>query len=36
MGSDPSLARPEHGEKILAACVEDIIEDYRNFIAGEL
>ena len=32
MGSDPSLANPEDGGRILAACVEDVVEDYRRFV----
>ena len=34
MGSDPSVANPEDGEKILETCVEDVIEDYTKFVGN--
>ncbi len=33
MGSDPSLASPEHGERLYAAAVEDMAELYTRFMA---
>jgi creatinine amidohydrolase len=33
MGSDPSLATPEHGARFVAAAVADISADYRRFLA---
>jgi creatinine amidohydrolase len=33
IGSAPSLATPEHGERLYAAAVEDMIEAYQAFIA---
>ena len=33
IGSEPSLATPEHGAKFIAASVADIAEEYRKFIA---
>jgi creatinine amidohydrolase len=35
IGSEPSLARPEHGKRFVETAVRDIGEDYRNFIAQE-
>ena len=32
IGSDPSLARPEHGERLVAAAAGAIAEIYRAFI----
>lgn len=34
MGSDPSLARPEHGARFLEAGVEDAWEAYRALVGG--
>jgi len=34
IGSDPSLATPEAGEKLFHAAVEDAIEDYQRFLAA--
>ncbi len=34
MGSDPSVANPEDGGKILEVCVEDVIEDYTKFVGN--
>jgi creatinine amidohydrolase len=34
MGSDPSLATPEDGGRLMAACVEDVVEDYRRFVGN--
>ncbi|MFB9145922.1 creatininase family protein [Halomonas alkalicola] len=34
MGSDPSLASPEHGERFLEAGVEDAWEAYQAFVAS--
>lgn len=33
IGSDPTLASPEHGKRFLDAAVTDIAEDYRKFVA---
>jgi creatinine amidohydrolase len=32
VGSDPTLAKPEHGRQFLAAAIADGIEDYRAFL----
>ncbi|HTW70421.1 MAG TPA: creatininase family protein [Acetobacteraceae bacterium] len=32
IGSDPSLSSPEHGERIYAAAVEDMVEVYQKFL----
>lgn len=34
IGSDPSLASVEAGEKLFRASVKDVIEDYRTFLAA--
>ena len=34
IGSDPSLATPEAGEKLFHAAVEDAVEDYQHFLAA--
>jgi creatinine amidohydrolase len=34
MGSDPSLATPEDGRRLLDACVADVVEDYRKFVGN--
>lgn len=34
IGSDPSLADPEDGKKLIALSVEGLIEDFRKFEAG--
>ena len=34
VGSDPALATPEDGAQILAASIEDVIEDYTTFLAS--
>jgi creatinine amidohydrolase len=33
IASDPSLARPEHGRRLVEVAVADIAEDYRKFLA---
>jgi creatinine amidohydrolase len=33
IGSDPSLSSPEHGERLYAAAVEDMVELYQKFVA---
>lgn len=33
IGSDPTLARPEHGHRLIEASAGDVIEDYRRFLA---
>lgn len=33
IGSNPALATVEKGERIFSACVEDIIEDYNEFLS---
>jgi creatinine amidohydrolase len=35
IGSDPSLASPEHGQRFVEAAITDIAEDYRKFMALE-
>lgn len=35
IGSDPSLSSPEHGERLYAAAVEDMIELYRVFATAD-
>ena len=35
IGSDPSLARPEHGERLVAIAAEAISDTYRSFIAED-
>ena len=35
IGSDPSLATPQAGEKLFHAAVEDAVEDYRWFLAAQ-
>jgi creatinine amidohydrolase len=35
IGSDPSLAAPEHGERLIAAAVEHIAAEYRDFMAAD-
>ena len=35
IGSDPSLATPEAGEKLFHAAVEDAVEDYQRFLAAQ-
>src|SRR5579863_1714296 len=35
IGSDPSLATPEHGAQFLETAVRDIAEEYRRFLARE-
>ncbi len=32
IGSDPSLATPEHGERLLAAVVPEVLDDYAAFL----
>jgi creatinine amidohydrolase len=32
IGSDPSLAAPEHGKRFVEAAVKDISEDYLRFL----
>ncbi|HEX7968114.1 MAG TPA: creatininase family protein [Stellaceae bacterium] len=35
IGSDPTLATPEHGAKFIETAVRDIAEEYRKFVAQE-
>jgi creatinine amidohydrolase len=35
IGSDPSLATPEHGKRFVETAVKDIAEEYRKFVAQE-
>jgi creatinine amidohydrolase len=35
IGSDPNLAAPEHGERLVAAATEDVAEDYLAFLKAE-
>ncbi len=35
IGSDPSLASPEHGKRFYDAAVEEIAQDYRTFVAAD-
>ncbi len=35
IGSDPSLASIEHGERLFRAAVADVLEDYRAFLAAD-
>ena len=35
IGSDPSLATPEAGEKLFHAAVEDAVEDYKRFLSAQ-
>ena len=35
IGSEPSLATPEHGAQFVATAVADIVEEYRKFVAAE-
>ena len=35
IGSDPTLASPEHGARFVEAAVRDIIEDYRKFLTQD-
>ena len=32
IGSDPSLASPEHGRRLVDAAVGDIMQDYKTFL----
>lgn len=34
MGSDPSLATPEHGQRLYEAAVDSITKDYQTFVAA--
>ncbi|KZD03845.1 creatininase family protein [Oceanibaculum pacificum] len=33
IGSDPTMARPEHGERLVAASAREVAEDYKKFLA---
>jgi creatinine amidohydrolase len=35
IGSDPSLAAPEHGKRLMDAAIRDISEDYQHFMAEQ-
>ena len=35
IGSDPSLSSPEHGERLYAVAVEDMIELYQSFTSAD-
>ncbi len=35
IGSDPSLATPEHGKRFYDTAVREVSEDYRKFIAAD-
>ena len=35
IGSDPSMASPEHGKTITEASVADVIDDYKKFMVQE-
>ena len=35
IGSDPSLSSPEHGERLYAVAVEDMVELYRSFTSAD-
>ena len=35
IGSDPSLANPQAGEKLVMAAVEDLAKDYKDFLSSE-
>jgi creatinine amidohydrolase len=32
IGSDPTLATPEHGKRLVEAAVRDLVADYQNFL----
>lgn len=34
MGSDPSLARPDHGEELIKIAAEDLAADYQAFLSS--
>ena len=35
IGSDPTLATPEHGGRFVETAVRDISEDYRRFLSQD-
>ena len=35
MGSDPSLAKPEHGQELLNTAAETLREDLSTFLTAE-
>jgi creatinine amidohydrolase len=35
MGSDPSLATPEHGQRFYEAAVKELSESYQKFLTSE-